>query len=628
MLENELLTEVTAFPYISQISAATKKSHPTDDIADTWTFSNGSQGLGVKSAHLVKGKLRAFRKSKLPLMFFVFETQGEKVKKNIIKIQKPNQSVVTIAKIIASTMKSSMTRTDVVLRIPSKTTNIDAVASISERFIKREGLQHKYKDKIDVKGNYYMVFSIDKQNSVDWEYLLGVKVDNDTVDDASAEKLEMQVKRMMPKKISLVGVVGTNYNGKAYHKNLDKYLSKNPSPVVNSFIEKETINYSGFNYDHDFPLINNRSIDRLKSRTSTERYAEGAIELIGDFVNRKITFEDVCLMNDRGREAVRLINNYSDGDQDYAGRLLYHIVESAKDVHMYPSGDNAEPLESTIESAPQKIKDSIISYTDGEFSNINKSLMGDSDIYNKTNLELVSTMDDIFRKYGIRLNNDIIAYRGMFINIGIFSKILEQKIFHFRTYVSTTTNIDVAHNFAPQSVSDIPKFKEITELPEDRTNWKPMQNMLFSIRGLNNTLAIIPGKHARYPIEHEIILSRGTTIRIDSAYGDDSEEGKINVMANASIISPSDIQINEAIYDGDYFMLTGELKQLTESELMSFNEFSTLNENKKTKSKKSNDKLIAGELALKLYAKSKMKLSKEERAEQLRLHKKYVLNCG
>ncbi|ALY07011.1 putative ADP-ribosyltransferase [Vibrio phage vB_VmeM-32] len=625
--ENELLTEVTAFPYISQISAAKSKVSGTD-ISDTWTFSNGSQGLGVKAAHLVGGKVRIFRGSKnRPFMFFVFETQGENVKKNIIKIQKPNQSIVTIAKIIASTMKLSMSRTDVVLRIPSKTANIDAVTSISERFIKREGLQHKYKDKIDVKGNYYVVFSIDKQTPVNWEYLLGVKVDNDTVDDASAEKLEMQVKRMMPKKISLVGVAGTDYSDKTYAKQLDDFLAKNPNPLNDAFEENETIDYSVTIHNYDIPLINNRTIDYIKSRFGAGRYAEGAMELIGDFTTRKITVEDVCLMNDRGREAIRLIKNYADGDTDFEGRLLLYIVDAAKQIYIYQHDDAEKPIPSTITTASQKVKDAIYYYTDDTYGDINSALLGEWNIGNSGKSELVSEMDQCFRENGVKINSNMPVYRGMYMKRDLLKQTIEKKLFHFRTYVSTSISIDTAMSFSPQSFIDIPSYESIEQLIGD-DKFGESSGVLMSIDNIQNTLSIIPGEYSRFKRELEVILARGTTVRVNNVYGREDKLSKLHVLMNTSVVSPSDIQINETIYDGDYFMLTGELKQLNESELMSFGDFSNLNENKKVKSKKSNDKLIAGELALKLYAKSKMKLSKEERAEQLRLHKKYVLNCG
>ena len=86
-----------------------------------------------------------------------------------------------------------------------------------------------------------------------------------------------------------------------------------------------------------------------------------------------------------------------------------------------------------------------------------------------------------------------------------------------------------------------------------------MMNIGWKISGADSINVIVPGKLSGSPTEQEVILPRGTTVKI-TKITDASYKGNYNTkLLEADIQTTDQLAENAVIYDGDALMETGEL---------------------------------------------------------------------
>lgn len=239
-------------------------------------------------------------------------------------------------------------------------------------------------------------------------------------------------------------------------------------------------------------------------------------------------------------------------------------------------------------------KQAISEYCANAFEYVNKFLIGKPEEGYSTSdsLEIIDNMDSAFEK-GTRLDKGTLLYRGQKLDLPTFEHNAENKLFYFRNYVSTSlkplifgefgrmfmtlddeTTIYTAetpddyNRFAnPEDIIDIGATQKdsFDDNNNDGTsiNIGKQVNLGFVISGVENVRVIVPGSLTEYPEEAEVILPRGTLLKINKITTQvDKRSNKF--MVEGSIVPPSE-QIDESIeiYDGDLFMETGEVVKLS-----------------------------------------------------------------
>lgn len=160
-------------------------------------------------------------------------------------------------------------------------------------------------------------------------------------------------------------------------------------------------------------------------------------------------------------------------------------------------------------------------YTGSAYGWINKTLRGsDSDESTKARIK---TIDTYFNKNGKRLPKNVVVYRGQSILISEIEGLMKGNEYVMHSYVSTSTNISTANGFMDYPVEggwlggdsgkDIP-ITAAEDLPADKT--AKIKCMLV-ITGLDRCLNVAPGEWGLHEQECEIIINRGTRIKIDKS---------------------------------------------------------------------------------------------------------------
>lgn len=228
-------------------------------------------------------------------------------------------------------------------------------------------------------------------------------------------------------------------------------------------------------------------------------------------------------------------------------------------------------------------------YCDTSYDLINGFLRGINNPGSPKRLyELVETMDSVFEEHGIRLKKGTLLYRGQKLTKQDFVKTMENKMFYFRNYVSTsmTPIIYGISQFGEGSIAamladnptnaDTHTPEEIVQSaqgevsPQDELmnmtyyGEREVPSISYIISGADKLKVIIPGSLAEYYDEQEVILPRGTVIKYNTVIGgnlDKTADGSAllkNIIVEAEVLDPSLLK-ESVVYDGDLFMETGEM---------------------------------------------------------------------
>jgi hypothetical protein len=214
--------------------------------------------------------------------------------------------------------------------------------------------------------------------------------------------------------------------------------------------------------------------------------------------------------------------------------------------------------------APEFVK-TIKKYCGLSFETVNRFLLNGELRAEQNEIEdIIKTMDRAFTESASIVPKDTVVYRSMAFPDWMFIETLEDKVFHFRTYVSTSLSPYVGLTFAGAGLKPVVGCSYIDDPEEIST--EPMNTKIstsMAIRDIHTVPVIIPGKISNSPRECELILPRGTTIRLNKVAigrGAVYMTRKIDsAIMDCSVVDPSELSESVEIFDGDELFKTGRL---------------------------------------------------------------------
>ncbi|ADG60104.1 Alt-like RNA polymerase ADP-ribosyltransferase [Acinetobacter phage Acj9] len=226
-----------------------------------------------------------------------------------------------------------------------------------------------------------------------------------------------------------------------------------------------------------------------------------------------------------------------------------------------------------MDLAPE-VRKSISSYCGQSFKDINNYLLGTRPKTASTTKH-IENLDEAFAK-GLTLPKGTILYRGHASSSAEINRAAKDKYFVFKNFVSTSlrpiifsggtfsgygasTQVDAS---AVPSKSDTQEFVQTLE---DDLGVRDDAGYMYSfvITGAEKIKVIVPGELSAYPEEGEVILPRGTILRINSMYANTvspTTKSSVQILVEASIVPPDQLTEDTQVFDGDVLMETGEIK--------------------------------------------------------------------
>lgn len=168
-------------------------------------------------------------------------------------------------------------------------------------------------------------------------------------------------------------------------------------------------------------------------------------------------------------------------------------------------------IEETNSQINTNIK-SVQAYTGNSYSGINKMLRGNvADPEYKSEYH-IKNVDKCFDKDGIRLPDNIEIFRGQSMPQKQIDDLINGQLYKMHAFTSCSSSLEVAIGFLKRASSSAKLFSLDSEPVMSGDGKYPV---LLSIRNMSNTLAIMPGHKSNHVTEQEIILNRGTTLKLD-----------------------------------------------------------------------------------------------------------------
>lgn len=641
-IKEMLMTEASPVPYTS---TKTNKNSLSNDL---WTFSVGPKTLGVKANSMRTTGLATYKKSALPSVFHMFEIESSgKTTRNIKSIPKPLNAIATVAEIIANETHENKLNDVVIFRVPSSMGKAESVSAIVTRYVKKSGVPFEPKGVINVgeKGFNY-IFMTRKGKNPTVAQVFGIKDDEViTLADLSANqstmekivtKLEPQIKRQVPSMIKVSEIVG----GSDVPENAAKFIKDNPPVLGNVDVSKKPefkVADLFAKYELDSSNVFMSSTNPTGDRPAKTSNIAGIISMnsMADSVEAKrlaaqigemnITMKDFLENSDKMTNLKKFIEEEITGNATEIENIVqavftHGIVESISDKI---TGAYASFRPTYIAKEDVAI---IERYCGSGYSQINNQLI--HGLVTPAATEWIKKLDEAFERSGVRVNPELTVYRGSKLPSSEVFDITVGKLFHFRAFVSTSLNPRTGFSFGGNDKHDIARVLISTNRRDKIDDTEPMQDPMiaaFMISGLDKIPVIIPGDYSPYERECEVVLPRGTTIRIeDMATANFNKFTKTltNILFVCKGVAPSEVSINEVVYDGDEFMNTGRLVE--------FSRFSD-QQNELVEAKKKADKADSKVKAAMLFTAAvnsesfTKQMSKKEKEEMKRIADKY---CG
>ena len=298
---------------------------------------------------------------------------------------------------------------------------------------------------------------------------------------------------------------------------------------------------------------------------------------------------------------VREITAGSGADIDIKVQALQRpmaiITQMIDDVftNAYGVAQNIEPAEDLTKEEKQAVSE----YCMNSFYDINSFLLGtpDEDMSIKFVEGEIEKLDSAFSK-GVTLPKGTTVYRGQGGDSNTLRRNITGHTFYFRNYVSTSLKPNIFSNVPGQmsgngmgitlddfssTYTDGHAFSDdwgskdadqtVTNALKTKENSKI--DISFVIRGIEKIKVIMPGSLSEYPEEAEVLLPRGTTLRVNKTTTASLSKSfnrfllECEVMDMDRIVAESD----EVIYDGDLFLESGKLEPVNKT--LSFSGFLT-----------------------------------------------------
>lgn len=340
---------------------------------------------------------------------------------------------------------------------------------------------------------------------------------------------------------------------------------------------------------------------------------------------------------------INMASAVEDACRGYINSISHQVYKTYMNMKDYVHGNEA--------------KESVRGYTGTDYSSMNLALLkGGMYIESFTEQQRIKKLDKAFETTGVRLPEETLLYRGMQMRTDLLSETLKGKALHFRTFVSTSLrpnlslyafNADFgkviqnrAAGYSADNAADSKRAREYATPQEviddieargvdsDKQVIEAMTYVAMIIRDAHKVPVIVPGGTSQYDKECEVILSRGTTMRVNDALITRSREEynsiTIHGVFDMSVLGANEVKLNE-VYDGDHFVQTGELKK------MGFSSFMESRRPKKLSKFENSNKFFAKALNAQIARNKSVIRTKKEKEEMERLASKFggqLINDG
>lgn len=271
--------------------------------------------------------------------------------------------------------------------------------------------------------------------------------------------------------------------------------------------------------------------------------------------------------------------------------LLKRVIST--DLNRELFGDALSKVMGTDEAHEDNVRrfseeefNAISAYTGQSYEVINDTLLGKLPSLNEKVLDLIKTLDGAFAK-GTTLDKGVLLYRGQKLKFGLFEPIVNAKLMYFRNFVSASLYPIIYGGYAsagealPDNAEDVTDLSfndyikspalnkfDIANAQDDPEYVKKRKSVSLGIviKGGHKIKTITPGKISKYLSECEVILPRGTMIKIDKITASLAEDDMDNTaLIESTIIGPEQFDESVDVYDGDKFLTEGVLEKLKPS---------------------------------------------------------------
>lgn len=347
-------------------------------------------------------------------------------------------------------------------------------------------------------------------------------------------------------------------------------LSEIEADKINDSVTKEILNKIGDN--------------STTSVASMQAYIQTALDTIEQFKDSYIGRLKPTFFgsdSEKNEQAVKLWNM----------KRVKFIKESLKN---YAQLTSAAVVEITAYRTPAQYtpaeKRGIKEYVGSGYRDINNMLLGryDSDNYDTLDAEdvrkTIKNLDDAFAK-GDKIPSDLTLWRAQTVRKPIYDAMVKNRVFYFRNYVSTSINPIIFGGWKgnlgvgltsdnTRNVLNVDKSGENSIIPNNEIRAVQVKgeeavrvSIGWAIDGADRINVVYPGDISNHVNEMEIILPRGTMLKInkitDASYNDGIEYSN-QKFVQAEVMTSADLNEGEVVYDGDVLMETGELQPVSD----------------------------------------------------------------
>lgn len=306
---------------------------------------------------------------------------------------------------------------------------------------------------------------------------------------------------------------------------------------------------------------------------------------------------------------------------DLFGEDQQKTVEATKKWNLYRAKFIKSSLQSYAGVVAEQIQNITVSrvpnhYTNAEkrgikeyvgsgYRDINNTLLGRYDPENYDSLDkkevvvAIKNLDDAFKR-GDKLPEGTTLWRSQTVRKPIYEALVKNKVFYFRNFVSTSLypiifggwkgNQGVAMTSDnTRAVLNVDKNGEAAIIPGSITaDYLEINgeegvrvNIGWAITGSEKINVVYPGSISLQSSEMEVILPRGTMLKINKITDASYNDGMIysnQKFIQSEVMTSEQIDESTVVYDGDVLMESGELVAMDEPEgLVSFASFASSN---------------------------------------------------
>ncbi|MGL6228699.1 MAG: ADP-ribosyltransferase [Culicoidibacterales bacterium] len=470
-----------ALDYVGVLSNSKPEKQEKRPFA-CWTFGTETQSLGLIATNIQQGRVRAYKRNKQPSVFNMFETfESGKTSTKIVKVAKPLQVFATVATIIAEELKENKQMTVAFIRYPSTMGASGRIVALTERYLKKYGLSNwNVGSTMSIpskKVNYLAIAR--KENTLTFDDIFNTTVneelfpkgvplyqetpltdvEQEALDNAGKKielRLEPKLKAEVPDMISLKGVAG-NVD---VPEHISDFIKENPSVIANKVdyktvrtipeADKFTAKFTGVDLD----TATYKAVERTNNVADFNDDSSVENQAIKEIGNFKIEMKDIMTNDAKILELRKLVEKHvklkafgpTDDIEYTVEKVMILIVSNIITKSVYQFTAAYEAL-NTVKPGDRNI---VSQYTGSTYGQINGALLNskpDTELTQES-FDLVKNMDTAFERSGIQLPKDVILYRSMKLSGDVLKQASLNKLFHFRTFVSTSLNPELGLTFA------------------------------------------------------------------------------------------------------------------------------------------------------------------------------------